>query len=54
MTCENRKGKEISCSEVLDVFFCWLKASPVAWTFLMDAQGPGISKLQYLIKRNRY
>ncbi len=31
------KSTEISCFEVLDVLFCGLKASPVAWAFFMEA-----------------
>jgi hypothetical protein len=34
---------------VLDVLFCVLKASPIAWRSFME--GLGISKLQFLIKR---
>jgi hypothetical protein len=37
MTHKNRKSKEISCFEVLDVLFSGLKASPVAWTSFMEA-----------------
>jgi hypothetical protein len=33
---------------MLDVSFSWLKASPVAWTFLKEQ---GISKLLFLIKK---
>jgi hypothetical protein len=36
MTHKKRK-KEISRFEVLDVLFCRLKASPVAWTSFIEA-----------------
>jgi hypothetical protein len=41
MTHKKRKkvGKEISCFELLDVLFCGLKASPVAWASFIDAKG---------------
>ncbi len=31
------KSSEISCFEVLDVLFWGLKASPIAWTFFIEA-----------------
>jgi hypothetical protein len=34
----NRKSKESSCFEVLDVLFCELKASPVALSSFRDKQ----------------
>jgi hypothetical protein len=40
--------KTVSSSEVLDVLFLELKASHVAWRYLLS-EGLVISKLQYLI-----
>jgi hypothetical protein len=37
MTYRNSKSLAISCFEVLDVLFCWLKTSLVAGTFFMEA-----------------
>jgi hypothetical protein len=37
ITHKNRESEEISCSEVLDILFCVLKASPAAWTSFMKA-----------------
>jgi hypothetical protein len=39
MTHKNGKFLEISCFEVLDDLFRWLKASFVAWTSFMKALG---------------
>jgi hypothetical protein len=39
MTHKNRKQLRNFMYEVLDVLFCGLKASPVAWTTFMEASG---------------
>ncbi len=45
---KNYPEKTVSSSEVLDVLFLELKASPVAWRYLLS-EVLVISKLQYLI-----
>ncbi len=39
MTQKNRKSKEISCFEELEVLFLGLKASSVSWTSLWRPRG---------------
>jgi hypothetical protein len=34
---KKKKSKEIVCFEMLDVLFCGLKTSPVAWASFMEA-----------------
>ncbi len=53
MTHKNRKKLINFISEVLDVLFWGLKASPVAWTSFMEAYRY-VPKLQFLIKQNLF
>jgi hypothetical protein len=39
VTHKNRKSEGISCLEALDVLFCGLKVSHVAWTSFLEALG---------------
>jgi hypothetical protein len=52
ITHKNRKIFEISCFEELDVLFCGLKASSVAWTSFMEAQGKVNCSLMQTIEKN--
>jgi hypothetical protein len=47
-----KKNEEISSFEVLDVLFCRLKASIVAWKSIMGDQG--ISKLQLFFSKIKF